>query len=367
MTTRRPALISCLFLALAACGSDGGSPTPTPDVDATTSDAPSDDADDAAEPDVAEPDVAESDATETDAAEPDAEPDAAEPDVAQPDVAQPDITEPDATEPDATEPDATEPEPDVAEPEPDIAEPEPDVATEPDVTPDVDLNPCPSGACVPGTLTCPSLASTSTCVEGAMGCGSWAVSSPCPPNHVCHHGECAACVDAYTDDAGLPEEWAINGLTCVGVAFGTAPATFSPSSPITRGEALGWLVHGMQWAVECPFTPTFTDLAGSNWACEVETAAAHGLLTPDAAGKAHPDQPLTRADLAVYALRAVELPPEPLGDNPFTDTVGHPAEPWITLAFDLGLVFPQSGDDLYGPDDPATRAAAAFAVWEVAR
>ena len=105
---------------------------------------------------------------------------------------------------------------------------------------------------------------------------------------------------------------------------------------------------------------TFCDLPTFHWAWQfVEAIATAGLTAGYPDGTYRPDNPVTRAEMAVFLKKGIHgstyFPPTPDGSHPFNDIAGHWAEAWIEDLFDEGFTsgFP---DGTYRPDNQVTRA-----------
>jgi hypothetical protein len=105
---------------------------------------------------------------------------------------------------------------------------------------------------------------------------------------------------------------------------------------------------------------TFPDVQSDHWAWQfVEAIAAAGLTSGFPDGTYRPDNPVTRAEMAVFIKKGIHgstyTPPTLDGSHPFSDIAGHWAEAWIEDLFDEGFTsgFP---DGTYRPDNQVTRA-----------
>ena len=97
-----------------------------------------------------------------------------------------------------------------------------------------------------------------------------------------------------------------------GAVSGYEDGTFRPNNPVTRAQVAKMLVIGAGWTVLSPPTPTFTDVPFTYWAfAYVETAFAHGIVVGLPDGQFHPDQPVTRAQLAKMVDLASQAPRSP--------------------------------------------------------
>jgi hypothetical protein len=108
-----------------------------------------------------------------------------------------------------------------------------------------------------------------------------------------------------------------------------------PESLVTRAELVVVILQGLKGDDYEPFQTSvtrFTDISG-HWAESwIERLAADGLVSGHPDGSFKPDMPVTRAELAVFLLKAKHgadyLPPAVLGGI-FADIEGHWAQAWI--------------------------------------
>ena len=105
---------------------------------------------------------------------------------------------------------------------------------------------------------------------------------------------------------------------------------------------------------------TFPDVPENHWAWQfVEAVFSAGLTSGFPDGTYRPDNPVTRAEMAVFIKKGIHgssyTPPTPDGNHPFSDISGHWAEAWIEDLYDEGFTsgFP---DGTYRPDNQVTRA-----------
>jgi S-layer homology domain len=110
----------------------------------------------------------------------------------------------------------------------------------------------------------------------------------------------------------------------------------------------------------CGLAVTFRDVGSAHWAWRyVESLAAHGVTVGCGATNYCPDGPITRAEMAVFLLKAMfdggHVPPAPSGDE-FRDVpASHWAAGWIEELVAEGITVGCGNDD-YCPQSPVTRA-----------
>jgi hypothetical protein len=107
------------------------------------------------------------------------------------------------------------------------------------------------------------------------------------------------------------EELASAGVT---TGCGSVPARFCPGSPVTRAEMAVFLLrarHGSGYVPPAPSGQAFADVPPSHpLARWISALAAEGITGGCASNPARycPDQPVTRAQMAVFLVRAFGLP-----------------------------------------------------------
>jgi len=104
----------------------------------------------------------------------------------------------------------------------------------------------------------------------------------------------------------------------------------------------------------------FSDVNGTDWFNNaVSTMANAGVVQGRPDGTFQPNHPITRAEVAAITARFFNE----TSQNPgaFIDTAGHWAEGYIDLLADFGWV-QGSGDGIFRPNDPVTRAEVAAIV-----
>ena len=143
---------------------------------------------------------------------------------------------------------------------------------------------------------------------------------------------------------------------------GNTPLIYCPETSVTRAQMAVFLERGMNGA---SFTPPvasgtiFGDIPNDHWAAAwIEQLAADGVTGGCGGGNYCPDMPVTRAQMAVFLLRAVHgsayEPPAPSGvfaDVPTT----YWAAAWIEQLAVEGITS-GCGNGNFCPDLPVTRA-----------
>ncbi|MBL8061989.1 MAG: S-layer homology domain-containing protein, partial [Anaerolineales bacterium] len=139
----------------------------------------------------------------------------------------------------------------------------------------------------------------------------------------------------------------------------TSPLMYCPESQVTRAQMAVFLEKGIHGSGLTPpdVSPTFDDTAG-HWAEDwIEALKNDGITSGCATGLYCPDSAVTRAQMAVFLLKAKHgssyAPPNVSAT--FTDTAGHWAEDWIEQLAAEGITSGCAAG-LYCPESPVTRA-----------
>ena len=102
---------------------------------------------------------------------------------------------------------------------------------------------------------------------------------------------------------------------------------------------------------------SFHDLSWTHWARNwIEALYQAGLTSGYPDGTYRPENPVTRAEMAIFLLKGMGITPPALdGSHPFSDIAGHWAEIFIEELYDQGITggYP---DGTYRPENRVTRA-----------
>lgn len=174
--------------------------------------------------------------------------------------------------------------------------------------------------------------------------------------------------------AGVEDVWYyrwVEGLAAVGLTSGcgsdplSGQPLYCPHGLLSRAEIAVFTLKGMNGASYRPPAPNgsspFQDILG-HWARSwIEELYDQGLARGYPDGTYRPENPVTRAEMAVFMLRArhgaAYTPPRPDG-GAFRDIAGHWAEAWIEQLKEEGVVSGYS-DGSYRPEQYLTRAQVA--------
>jgi len=159
-----------------------------------------------------------------------------------------------------------------------------------------------------------------------------------------------------------------------GIVRGYTDGTVRPDAPVTRAEfaTMACRATGEEEnaAVAARLLPVFADVPSDHWALGYfRLSHEMGLVQGDQDSLAHPDDPITRAELAVIAARLViHLRLQSLGGSSasFADQADIPswAAPAVASLAGQGVL---KGDDrgLFRPGDTTTRAEAVVVLLRV--
>ena len=162
--------------------------------------------------------------------------------------------------------------------------------------------------------------------------------------------------DTFTDDDGSVFEDEIEALAAAGITEGCTPAgdLYCPDEPVTRNQMADLLERALGITIEGP--GTFVDDESSPFEADIEWLAAEGITTgcnPPDNDHFCPDEPVTRAQMASFLDRALDLPKAD-GDR-FTDDDNSTHEAAIERLA-AAEITTGCGSGLYCPDEPVTRA-----------
>jgi len=179
----------------------------------------------------------------------------------------------------------------------------------------------------------------------------------------------SAAESPYTDVPST--HWAAENIeeaTSLGIFQGVAEGKFGLGQPISRAEFVTALVRLFGWEAPTPLRTTYSDVPADAWYAQtVETARANSAVA-GAENEFHPEEPVTRSDMASMLLRSLGYTylagAAAEYSVPFSDVTVNPG--FITLAYDMGLM-KGVADGRFDPDTPATREQAATVLVRVHR
>ncbi|HEY7583784.1 MAG TPA: S-layer homology domain-containing protein [Acidimicrobiia bacterium] len=148
---------------------------------------------------------------------------------------------------------------------------------------------------------------------------------------------------AFTDDDGSVHEADINGIAEVGITQGCGGTNFCPRGGVTRAEMASFLVRAMELTPQT--TGPFADIATNIHAPNINALAAAGITTGCSASAYCPDQVVSREQMATFLTRAVDLTPTQhnfadVGTGTHAQDIGAIAAAGITTGCGPGLFCP---------------------------
>jgi len=140
----------------------------------------------------------------------------------------------------------------------------------------------------------------------------------------------------------LPIHWAYDWIEILyntGFTSGYPDGTYRPENPVTRAEMAVFLLNGM--GVTVPPTDgshPFSDVSG-HWAEKyIEELYDQGITGGYPDGTYRPENLVTRAEMAIFLLKGIGATPPPSDSrHPFSDIGGHWAEAYIEELYDQGI------------------------------
>ena len=155
----------------------------------------------------------------------------------------------------------------------------------------------------------------------------------------------------FVDTDGRTHEMSVAALWAADVTAGCGEWRFCPDAPVTREEMAAFLARSLD--LPGPDRTPFVDIAASPFAAEIGAIDAIGITHGCAADRFCPQGVVTRAQMASFVARALDLPDSPA--DPFTDDDASVHEGDIRRIA-AAKVTMGCGDRLFCPDRPVTRA-----------
>ncbi|CEG22006.1 Minor extracellular protease vpr precursor [Planococcus massiliensis] len=174
----------------------------------------------------------------------------------------------------------------------------------------------------------------------------------------------------FTDTQNHWARTQIEALASRGIIAGKTATTFEPESDLTRAEFAVLLARALELPLR-EYEGTFKDVGVSKaWAYPgIEAAARAGIVAGKKDGSYAPDAPITREEMAVMAIRAVEFQNPSLLKNlgkphQFSDAnrIGGYAKDAVAKAYALGIITGRTGNK-FDPKANTTRAETAVILY----
>ena len=176
--------------------------------------------------------------------------------------------------------------------------------------------------------------------------------------------------DWFDDDNGNTHEQDINRLAELGIAQGCSadPPRFCPDRSVTRAEMAAFVLRALNLDLTPERTLTFSDVPEGKWYTNYVHALAETGVDLGHNGLWRPTEPLTRLEMARWLTGLFpHLTPVPAQRGFFDDVA---RDDWATVEglYRSGVTHGCSADPLrYCPDQPVTRAQMASFITRALR
>ena len=162
----------------------------------------------------------------------------------------------------------------------------------------------------------------------------------------------ATSTGTFTDDNSNLHEVNIEIIAVPGITNGCGGARYCPDQPVTRAEMASFLARMLQ--LPATATDFFSDDTGNFHEANINRLAAAGITNGCAFGLYCPDDSVTRAQMASFLARALSLPA--VGKDYFTDDTGNFHEANINAVAAAGITLGcNASGTMYCPDAPVLR------------
>ena len=166
-----------------------------------------------------------------------------------------------------------------------------------------------------------------------------------------------------SDDFG---NWAyepVSRLIDAGIISGYPDGLFKPNGEITKEEFIKLLMTAKGASEKSEHSVSFSDVTTSRWSYDViSKAVAAGVIDVKEEGAMfHPDNAITREQMAVYTARMLRLSPVATSKS-FTDASGINFHPNLVFAAETKGLVGGYPDGSFKPKEKLTRAEAAVMI-----
>jgi hypothetical protein len=137
----------------------------------------------------------------------------------------------------------------------------------------------------------------------------------------------------FTDDDGNKHEPYIEAIAAAGITTGCTSTHYCPGDTVTRAQMASFLARTLELDPEAG--GPFTDIGGSVHAGAINAIYEAGITTGCTPTRYCPSEAVRRDQMASFLARAFDLDPE--NDGPFTDVTGNLHEENINAIFEAGI------------------------------
>jgi hypothetical protein len=111
--------------------------------------------------------------------------------------------------------------------------------------------------------------------------------------------------DYFDDDDGQWYEDEVNAVAAAGITLGVSPNSYAPQAQVTRAQMASFLARAMELPGGAP--DAFADDDGNPHEQDIDALAAAGVTTGTSAAHFSPHSPVTREQMAAFLARATGL------------------------------------------------------------
>jgi hypothetical protein len=150
------------------------------------------------------------------------------------------------------------------------------------------------------------------------------------------------------------ETFRLRGITA---GCSTTPPRYCVDDPTTRGQMAVFILASMDIPKDDSLPALYNDIQGHYAYGFIQKATKLDIVFGCSANSYCPDLPLTRAEMAVFVIKAMGLPPDNTGSQVFDDVPpSHPYYGYINTFYKKGITAGcSSTPKLYCPEAPVSR------------
>ena len=193
--------------------------------------------------------------------------------------------------------------------------------------------------------------------SSGSGGGSQAGSSQQQDGSPGSDGDSRAAVEFSDVPSGAWFHGAVQHIAGLGITVGYPDGTYGPNEPVTRAQMAVFLSRALGGpAADSSEPSTFSGVAPDAWyRGAVQHIAGLGITVGYPDGTYRPEESVTRAQMALFIYRAFDVADSSPGADSFADVAPGQARTAIETLYAVGITagYP---DGTYRPDEPVTRA-----------